>query len=171
MAILLEGYSLVFRIETVKQKYPGGTHGLVYDWNNGSWCSDGLIGRLSYYGKDDAFCCYSALADKGLAIGTTYAKDVALFLHGGRPWAPCLWAEVEMSPSGFVYCMHLSDKSEKIVYPRYFRHGLSLAHYAAQDEAVLARDVTPIVRSAGIATYRDERLDRTFRGPGFLSRH
>ena len=72
MAILLEGYSLVFQIEAVEQKYPGGTHGLVYDWNNGSWCSDGSIGRLSYYGKDDAFCCYVTLADRGLDIGTFF---------------------------------------------------------------------------------------------------
>lgn len=171
MAILLEGYSLVFRIEAVDQKCPGGIHGLIYDWNNGSWCSDGTIGRLSYYTKDDAFCCYVAVADRGLDIGTTYAEDVALVLHGGHLWAPCLWVEVETTPAGFVYCSHVSDKSERVVLPKYFRHEWSLAHYAAQDEAVLARDVAPVGGSAGGATYRDERLDRTFRGPGFLSRH
>lgn len=171
MAILLEGYSLVFQIEAVEQKYPGGTQGLVYDWNNGSWCSDGSIGRLSYYGKDDAFCCYVTLADRGLDIGTTHAKDVALVLQGGHPWAPCLWAGVETTPSGFVYCTHLSDKSERVVFPKYFRREWSLAHYAAQEEEVLARDVAPVARTAGVAMYRDDRLDRTFRGPGFLSRH
>lgn len=171
MGILLEGYSLVFQIETLEEKYPGGTNGLVYDWNNGSWCSDGRIGRLSYYGKDDALCCYVALADCGLEIGTTHAEDVALFLHGGHPLAPCFWAEAETTPAGFVYCRHFTDESERVVLPKYFRHEWSLAHYAAQDEAVLARDVAPLVRSSAGATYRDARLDKTFRGPGFLSRH
>ena len=171
MAILLEGYSLVFLIEAVNQKYPGGTHGLIYDWNNGSWCSDGTIGRLSYYRKEDVFCCYVALTDSGLEIGTTYAKDVALVLHGGHPWAPCLWAVVETTPVGFVYCRHVSDKSERVVLPKYFRYEWSFAHYAAQDEAILARDVAPVARSARGATYRDDRLGRTFRGPGFLARH
>ncbi len=147
-------------------------HGLVYDWNNGSWCSDGSIGRISYYGKDDAFCCYVALGDCGLGldIGTTHAEDVALFLHGGRPWVPCLWAEAETTPVGFVYCSHVSDDSERVIPAKYFRREWSLAHYAAQDEAVLTRDITPVVRSAVGATYRDTRLDRAFRGPGFLSR-
>lgn len=171
MGILLEGYSLVFQMEAVDHRYPGGMHGLVYDWNNGSWCSDGRIGRLSYYGKNDAFCCYVAMADSGLDVGTTHAEDVALILHGGHPLVPCLWADVETTPSGFIYCTHLSDETEKIVLPKYFRHEWSLAHYAAVNEAILARDVTPIVRSAGVATYRDSRLDKTFSGPGFLSRH
>jgi len=171
MGLLLEGYSLVFQIEAIEQKYPGGTHGLVYDWNNGSWCSDGSIGRLSYFAKDDAFCSYAALADRGLDIGTTHAEDVALFLHGGHAWMPCLWAEAETTPAGFVYCSHLSDESERVVLPRYFRHEWSLAHYAVKDEAVLARDVAPVFRSAVSAIYRDARLDRTFHGPGFLSRH
>ena len=140
MAILLEGYSLVFRIEAVDQKYPGDVHRLVYDWNNGSWCSDGSLGRLSYYSKDDAFCCFLALADRGLDIESTHAEDVAFIQHGGQPWAPCLWAEVETSPSGFVYCSHISDKPEKIVFPRYFRHDWSLAHYATEDEDVI--DIT-----------------------------
>lgn len=171
MPILLEGYSLVFQIDAVERKYPGGTHGLAYDWNNGSWCSDGSIGRLSYYGKDDAFCCYVALADWGLHIGTTHAEDVALVLHGGHPWAPFLWAEVQTTPAGFVYCTHHDDKTEKIVFPRYLSREWSLAHYATEDEDVIARDVTPVVRSAGVATYHDARLDRTFRGQGFLTRH
>ncbi|MCL4745766.1 MAG: hypothetical protein KJZ83_10145 [Burkholderiaceae bacterium] len=171
MGILLEGYSLVFQIEALDQKYPGGTNGLVYDWNNGSWCSDGTIGRLSYYRKDDAFCCFVAQADRGLRIEATHAADVAIFLHGGHPWAPCLWAEVETTPAGLVYCSHVSDKSERIVLPKYFRHEWSLASYATQDEAVVARNVVPLIRSARGATYRDERLDRTFRGPGFLARH
>lgn len=171
MPILLEGYSLVFQIESVEQKYPGGTQGLVYDWNNGSWCSDGRIGRLAYYEKNDAFCRYLAIAGSGLDIGTTHAKDVALILHGGHPLVPCLWAEVETTPNSFVYCTHILDESERIALPKYFRRDWSLAHYAAQDEAVLTRDVAPLARSSGLATYRDDRLHRTFSGPGFLSRH
>lgn len=171
MGILLEGYSLVFQIEALERKYPGGMCGLVYDWNNGSWCSDGTIGRISYYDKDDAFCCFVALADRGLEIGTTYAKDVSLFLHGGYPRTPCLWAKTESTRAGFLYCSHICDKSERIFLPKYFRHEWSLAHYAAQDEVVLDRNVTPLVKSATGATYRDARLDRTFQGPGFLSRH
>jgi hypothetical protein len=159
MAILLEGYNVVFQIEAVDQKYPGGLHGLICDWNNGSWCSDGSIGRFSYYGKDDAFCCFIALAEMGLEIGTAYTMDVALILQGGHPWAPCLWADVKTTPAGFVYCRHISDKSERIVPPKYFRHEWSLAHYATQDEAVLARDVAPVARTAGYAIYRDVLLD------------
>lgn len=73
--------------------------------------------RLSYYGKDDAYCCYVALAYSRLHIGTTHAEDVALVLHGGHLLAPCLWAEVQTTPSGFMYCPHLDDKTGKIVFP------------------------------------------------------
>lgn len=171
MALLLEGYSLVFQIEAVERKYPGGLPGLVYDWDNGSYCADGRIGRLSYYGKEDAFCCDGALADGGLDIESTHAEDVALVMHGGHPWVPCLWMEVDMTPAGFVYCTHVSDLSERVAFPKYFRREWSLAHYASQDEARVVRDVSPVVRSSNVTMYHDARLERMFQGPGFLSRH
>ena len=171
MAILLEGYSLVFQIETIECKYPGGTLGLIYDWNNGSWCSDGTLGRLSYYTKDDAFCCLLGLADRGLEIDITHAEDIAFVLHGGHPWMPCLWMDIEVTPSGFIYCSHITENVEKVVFPKYFRRELSLAHYASKDETVLTRDVSPIARSTTSATYLNSRLNKTFQGPGFLARH
>lgn len=173
MAILLEGYSLVFEIEKIEQKYPGGLRGLVYEWNNGSWCSDGYIGRFSYYTKDDAICCLLALSDRGLELEVTHAEDVALVLHGGHPWVPCLWLDIDMTPSGFMFCKHIEDPAEggKIASPKYFSQDLSLAHYASKDECVLETDVQLVSRSGTAATFRDTKLDRVFQGPGFLPRH
>lgn len=88
-----------------------------------------------------------------------------------HPWVPCLWMDIEVTPSGFIYCSHITENVEKVVSPKCFRRELSLAHYASKDETVLARDVSPIARSTTSATYLDSRLNKTFQGPGFLARH
>lgn len=48
MTILLEGKSLVFANEVLDNQYPGGTLGFRSTWDNGSFCTDGTISRISF---------------------------------------------------------------------------------------------------------------------------
>lgn len=171
MTILLEGCSLVFELATLETKYRGGVLGFIWDWDNGSWCTDEVLGRVAYYSENDALFCAMALEDVGLKVGERYAEDVAIFLHGGRPLRPSLWAEVKIVNDRFSTCDHTNGRSGNIKLPRYFSKELSLAHYAALDFESLKKLVVPVGRKGNVTLYKDLRSDKTFLGPGQLSKH
>lgn len=171
MTILLEGCSLVFELERLEAKYSGGVLAFLWDWDNGSWCCDEFVGRLSYYSHGEAMFCASALGDQGIHMGKRYAEDIAIVMQGQRPLLPCLWAEVQIIGNRFCTCTHMNSEAETIKLPRYFRRDLSLAHYATLDSASLNKTVMPIGRRGKTTLYKDLQLDKVFPGPGQLSRH
>ena len=171
MTILLEGCSLVFDLKALETKYPGGVVAFLWGWDNGSWCSDQFVGRLSYYSHSEAVFCASSLGDQGIHVGKKYAEDIAIVMQGQRPLLPCLWAEVQIVGDRFCTCTHMDGAVENIKLPRYFRRDLSLAHYATLDSASLKKSVIPIGRRGKSTFYKDMQSDRAFPGPGQLSRH
>jgi hypothetical protein len=171
MALLLEGVSLVFENEVLEEKYPGGVRGLRNDWDNGSFCTDGTISRIAYFESDDACCAFIAMPDYGLAVAANYAADVAMFVHGGAAWAPCLWLETETTPASFQICWHSAEEQGDVAVPRYFRQGATLARYRDLTEASLKSRVTRAGQHNGVALFHDHQSDRLIYGPRPLARH
>jgi hypothetical protein len=104
MTILLEGMSLIFENRVLNERYPGGDKGFRLTWDNGSFCTDGTISRLSFFESNDGFCTLLSLPSFGLNVSSTVATDEAVFMHGGRPWAPCLWLETSPISDDHMSC-------------------------------------------------------------------
>lgn len=172
MTILLEGVSLVFENAVLNDQFPGGILGFRAAWNNGSFCTDGTVSRISFFETNDAFCVLTTMPDYGLKISTQYAADVAVFLHGGVPWVPCLWLETSSLKAEMPVCWHAAEEREsRFAAPQYFRPDATLARYGQLDEEAIMAKVTRVGEKNGVSLFRDEMSNRIFAGPRPLLRH
>lgn len=171
MAILIEGMTLIFESAKLAAKYPDGVYGFKKTWDNGSFCTDGIISRIAFFEEEDGFCVLAAIQDVGLDICVDYAADVAVFLYSSRPWAPCLWLETETSPLGYTTCWHATDEPGKVSVPGYFKLGLTLTRL----HDLSSRDLTSRVRRSATeenyAIFVDSHSKSLFYGPKRLCRH
>lgn len=171
MAILLEGVSLVFENKTLEKKYPGGVLGFRAAWDNGSFCTDGTISRIAYFETNDAMCALMTMPDYGLEISTRFALDVAVFMHGGALWIPCLWLDAHQEPNSIRLCWHSSEAAGKIAVPEYFHKESNLAQYCRLDEVAISERLGQIGRDKDLGLYRDLKSRVVVFGPSPLYRH
>jgi hypothetical protein len=172
MTILLEGMSLVFANEVLDNQYPGGILGFRSTWDNGSFCTDGTISRISFFEIDDAFCTLMAMPDFGLDVSTNFAADVAVFLHGGAAWAPCIWLETAKSSDGMWVCWHIEEeRGERFAVPPYYRKHPTLARYGNLNEETIMATVARTTSSDGVSLFLDRKTNELLAGPAPLRRH
>ena len=172
MTVLLEGMSLVFENHVLNERYPGGTKGFRLAWDNGSFCTDGTISQLSFFESEDGFCTLMSLPAFGLEVSSTAATDVAVFMHGCRPWAPCLWLETSVVGDAHSCCWHFTEKREdRMSVPPYFRPAVGLSARWHLDEIEIRKIVRRDGALRGVALFRDLGTIKVFGGPGPLIRH
>jgi hypothetical protein len=172
MTILLEGMSLVFENHVLNERYPGGIKGFRLIWDNGSFCTDGTISRLSFFESDDGFCTLMSLPSFGLEVSSTVATDVAVFMHGCRPWAPCLWLEASGIGDGHPCCWHFAEKREdRMNVPPYFQPAVGLSAHGHLDENEMRKTIRRDGIVKGVSLFRDLGTDKVFGGPSQLTRH
>ena len=171
MAVLIESMTLVFENMTLEAKHPGGLYGFKKEWDNGSYCTDGTISRLSFFEEDDGFCVFMAMQDMGLAVTADYASDVAVFMHSGHLWSPCLWLETETNPFGYTVCWHTAEELGKVSVPIYFKQGGTLAKL----HGLSSEDIQTRISRTGIqgkwAIFLDSNSNDFLLGPRPLCRH
>ena len=172
MTLLLEGVSLVVANKVLEAQFPGGLRGFRATLDNGSFCTDGTVSRLSFFEPDDALCTLMAMPDYGLELSPNFAADVAVFLYGGISWPPCLWLESSFETGEMPVCWHVDEeKSDRIAVPGYFRRGATLARYGHLEEDAIMAKVTRAGEKNGVSLFRDAMSKQTFAGPGRLRRH
>jgi hypothetical protein len=172
MTVLLEGMSLVFENRVLDKRFSGGTKGFRMTWDNGSFCTDGTISRLSFFESNDGFCMLMAMPTYGLEVSTQFAIDVGVVLHGGRPWAPCLWLEISAENDGRWCCWSTAKgRSDQIFVPSYFRPGQGLASFGHMDEDDMRKGVVRAGEADGVSLFRDQVTSDIFGGPRPLRRH
>ena len=98
MALLLEGMTLVFENVILEAKHPDGLYGFISNWDNGSFCTDGTISKISFFEVDDGLDVLMAMPSMGLELGIEYAADVAVFMHGGGLRSPCMSNSMQYFP-------------------------------------------------------------------------
>lgn len=172
MTILLEGMSLVFENHVLNERYPGGTKGFRLAWDNGSFCTDGTISQLSFFESDDGFCTLMSLPSFGLEVSSKVATDVAVFMHGCRPWAPCLWLEASEVGGLHFCCWHFTEKREdRMSVPPYFQPALGLSTRGHLDEHEMRKTIRRDGVLNGVSLFRDLETNKVFGGPRLLTRH
>jgi hypothetical protein len=129
------------------------------------------ICRIAYYETDDAMCAVMAMSDYGLKISTRFAVDVAVFLHGGPLWMPCLWLDARQESGNVRACWHISEAAGRIAVPKYFRQESNLTQYCQLDEVAISERLEQIGRYKDLGFYRDAKSRAVVFGPSPLCRH
>ena len=102
MAVLIEGISVLVRVQTLADRHAGGWERFVAEVPNKTLCADAELARVGFLMPDEArdYCLH--LEQRGLtALDSAGASlDIAVVdqLHG--PLAPCPWLEL-----GVVSCV------------------------------------------------------------------
>ncbi|MEI8172711.1 MAG: tetratricopeptide repeat protein [Deltaproteobacteria bacterium] len=94
MAVLVEALSVVCRIETITEKYPGGVDQYIQDCPNGTLCKDDKIVRVGFMSPDDV----NAFIENLERLGFRYVTDgefdeIAVVDQFKGINLPCAWLE------------------------------------------------------------------------------
>jgi len=172
MTLLLEGVSLIFQNSIVEDQFPGGIAHFRAIWDNGSFCTDGKIFRISYFERRDAFDVLMVLPHYGIEVPSGIATDVAVILHGGGELAPCLWLETACEHGRVWVCWHsAARRADCVSVPAYFRARNSLSAYGNLSEHDLMAKITRKGSWKGVSLFQDQSSRRVLVGPNPLSRH
>ena len=94
MAVLIEGISVVLRVETVRSRYPGGWERFRADCPNNTFCSDGKLIRVGFMTPGDTQQFVESLGRFGIEfLRNGRAVDIAVADQQRGFTAPCDWAE------------------------------------------------------------------------------
>ena len=116
MTVLCEAYSVIIRMQSVDQHFPGGRDTFTRRFTSNTYCSDGDLARVGFMTPDDVEEFVNTLEAYGLQFGphegrgtwgTQGRRDsdivVVSQLHG--PTTPCPWihcSQMRISATGSV---------------------------------------------------------------------
>jgi hypothetical protein len=97
MAVLIEAFSVIVRVQAIRDKYFGGVKAFMDDIPNSTFCTDGLLGRVGFMSLDDAFFFSAELMNKGLDSlrGDRENTDIAYAVQDVGLIDECSWLVVE----------------------------------------------------------------------------
>jgi hypothetical protein len=118
MAILIEAINVVLRLQTLRDKYPGGIEGFQEDCPNRSYCADDHLVRVGFLQPDEMEAFGDQLEEQGLQ-GMLDGKCVDFVIvdqmHG--PTATCEWFEWGRHVDGFQVGWLAGTKPGTVVVP------------------------------------------------------
>ena len=97
MAVLIEAFSVIVRVQAIRDKYFGGVKAFMDDIPNSTFCTDGSLGRVGFMSLDDAFFFSAELMKKGLGSlrGDRENTDIAYAVQDVGLIDECSWLVVE----------------------------------------------------------------------------
>lgn len=96
MAVLIEAYSVIVRVQAIRDKYFGGVKAFMDDIPNSTFCTDGAVGRVGFMSLDDAFFYSAELMKKGLHSEMVDENtDIAYAMQDVGVMEKCSWLIAE----------------------------------------------------------------------------
>lgn len=134
MAIVAESFMVVMQTTAVEQHWPDGVEGLRRDSPNSTFCTDGLLCKVSFMIREDARAWMGRLADHGFNLPTAEgAPEVTLFDDRNGSAFPCDWLHHGTLPipdpdnaevtHDVPAIRHRDDATRRLVAPAGFRPG------------------------------------------------
>ena len=116
MAVLVEALSVVIRVSTLEEKYPGGLDAYARECPNRTFCCDGQITRVGFMTPTDVRAFVMSLQRKGLEpFGDDCWNDVAVVdQQSTRTTAPCDWLMSGRKFDGPVFACLKGDDAAPI---------------------------------------------------------
>jgi hypothetical protein len=124
MPVLIEGISVILRVDAIEEKYPDGWEGFARDCPNDSLCADGEVARVGFMSPQDTKRFVSSLVPHGLIyLEDGEAKDLVVVDQQRGFAASCEWAEIGKMPApGYemgqvVACRATGSENEVLMTP------------------------------------------------------
>lgn len=103
MAVIVEAYSVLIRIEAVRSSFVGGPRRFLDLVPNQTLCGDGMLCRVGFMVLEDAMFFANQLFGEGLAAATDEtieSPDIALAVQTGKMVYPCTWIQLDQFEIG-----------------------------------------------------------------------
>lgn len=111
MAVLVEGISVIVRVQAIHDRFPGGWASFVLKVPNSSLCSDNELARVGFMTPEDCKGFVEYLESVGLVFKQGgQAQDIAVADQLAGFTVPCEWADfgrVELKPGQTVSAVQL----------------------------------------------------------------
>ena len=151
MAVVIEAFDVVLPIDAVERSYPGGLAAFRHDAPNGTYCSDGVLCRLSFMVERDRASFTARLAEQGL----TTSDGVALVRESELLETPTL---VCGPYAGVHAAWRPGVAQEPLVVPLGYRP--DSIQFESPEE--MAAHLEYVGTEGGVETYRDRRTGRLY---------
>lgn len=122
MAVLIEGLSVVIRVDAINARYPGGWEAFASNAPNASVCWDGELARAGFMMPTDTRAYVKTLENLGLIhLVDGMARDFVVVDQLQGPATPCEWIEVghvnlEHDLERRVLAARLKGSKQQLVY-------------------------------------------------------
>jgi hypothetical protein len=164
MAVLVEGISVIFRVDAIEEKYPGGWEGFARDCPNNSLCADGDLARVGFMSPKDTNRFVSLLSSRGLTyLDNGKAEDLVVADQQRGFAASCDWAELGEVPAPgtasehVVACRAAKSEEQLLMTPDGWTYEDSLSANFKFTEAESVPDRLEFLRHEdGVDVYRDK---------------
>jgi hypothetical protein len=162
MAVLIEGISVVIRIDALLNKFPGGWNAFVLTVPNKTLCSDNEIARVGFMTPQDVKAFVTQLEQSGLEfIRSGIPVDLAVIDQRQGPMKPCEWLEfghINIDPTAKVAACRLTgSQTMELATPNGWKYegSLSASHGYVPNEDV-PKNLEFLRHEKGVDVYLDK---------------
>lgn len=113
MSVLVEGHSIVARVDAIERAWPGGVAALAARVPNRSFCADPYLVRVGFLEAREAAAYAVALRQSGLSPQGPAGRDVFVEVRQGEPCEPCGWLDVAVLELDARRCLTLASRRGK----------------------------------------------------------
>jgi hypothetical protein len=122
MAILIEAISVVIRVETIEEKYPGGLIYYEKDCPNATFCADGFLTRVGFMTPDDVGTFIESLESHGFVVFDSEAEeeeflDLVVVDQMTGLTRPCKWLSYDRHPDGYAFAWLTGEEPGELTTP------------------------------------------------------
>lgn len=100
MSVLVEGHSIIARVDAIERALPGGVAALAAQVPNRSFCADPYLARVGFLEPREAMAYAAKLRRVGLAPVDATGRGVFVLVPQGEPCEPCTWLDVAVLELG-----------------------------------------------------------------------
>jgi len=133
MPVLVEGVSVIVRLEAIRAQMKDGMDGFLRLVPNGTYCVDQDLARVGFMTPQDVQDFVGKLTQHGLVfVRDGRAVDLVVVDQVGGPTSECPWVEFlraidSKSGSEVVCCRFIGNASTDVATPRGWLHERSLS--------------------------------------------
>ncbi|KIX11525.1 hypothetical protein [Dethiosulfatarculus sandiegensis] len=165
MAVLIEGISVVIKVESIFSKYPGGWGQFKQEVPNKTLCSDNELARVGFMAPDDVRHYCNFLSTKGLIyLADGQAQDIVVADQIRGFTCKCTWAEFghvnlnDNSNQKITACRILNSDNYQVFIPVgwSYEHSLSKEHTFIENRNIKNRTI-PLENENNLDTFLDKK--------------
>ncbi len=174
MPVLIEAYSVIIKIASIEERFPGGKRAFRQRVPNKTYCDDGHLVRVGFMSPRDVQDYMGHLEACGLVhLEDDRAVDMTVIDQVRGPVSRCDWVLVNRVPlegGGIqVACLKTAGQHEEVAVPSGWKFEKSLSHqHTYIDPNEVGERLEPVSEEGGLSTFLDKKTgEKVFIGsPG-----